>query len=139
MLKKLFGIVLIAIMSVLMSGCIATDAVVATETTDVVYMDTGNRYVVVYINGIPNYRFYDPHYSRYYYRPVPRHRYHYIGRPVRVTPPRNPRYYDTRPRNNYHGTNRNHYPDRMTPQPRPDHRMGRITQPHSRGTIGGRR
>ena len=137
MLKKLFCCVLI-MMSLMMTGCVATDAVVVSETRDVVYMDSGNQYVVVYINGVPNYRFWDAAYSRYYYRPVPRHRYHYIGRPVRVTPPRNPRYYDTRPPFRHHITP---VPDKISPQPRPDSRMRGTTPPvpRSRGSFGGRR
>ena len=137
-MKKIFCFILVVMMALMVSSCVATDVMVVSDTPDVIYMDSGNRYVVVYINGIANYRFWDPVYSRYYYRPVPRNRYHYIGHPVRVTPPKNPRHYDTRPPARRPSTP---VPDKISPQPRPDSRMGGTTQPtpRGRGSFGGRR
>jgi hypothetical protein len=82
-MKKLFFSSLILIVSLVCLTSCETTAAVTAETpisTEVIWYDTDNNLTVVYIDGIANYRYWDAVYSRYYYRPVPHHRYHYISR-----------------------------------------------------------
>ena len=105
-MKKILSLIIVAASLFLLTSC---GTVVAAETTSVAaeieYYDYGMGYVVVYLNGIPNYRFWNDVYSRYYYRPVPHARYSYIR---------------TRPM--YH-----HY---YAPVPRPHHRPDVRHHPH---------
>ena len=81
-MKKLFFSSLILIVSLVCLTSCETVAVAAEVpvSTEVIWYDTDNNLTVVYINGIANYRYWDAVYSRYYYRPVPHHRYRYISR-----------------------------------------------------------
>ena len=81
-MKKLFFSSLILIVSLVCLTSCDTVAVAAEVpvSTEVIWYDTNNNLTVVYINGIANYRYWDAVYSRYYYRPVPHHRYRYISR-----------------------------------------------------------
>ena len=57
-----------------------SNGAVAVETE---YYDYMNNVVVIYIDGIANYRYWDNVYRRYYYRPVPRSHFGYIRqRPI---------------------------------------------------------
>ena len=78
-MKKILSLIIVAATLFLLTSC---GTIVAAETTSVAaeieYYDYGMGYVVVYLDGIPNYRFWNDDYSRYYYRPVPHARYSYI-------------------------------------------------------------
>ena len=82
LMKKLFFYCFILIVSLVCLTSCETVAVAAEVPvdTEVIYYDSGNNLVVVYIDGIANYRYWDDVYYRYYYRPVPHSRYHYIHR-----------------------------------------------------------
>ena len=85
-MKKILNLIVVSAIALLMLTSCGT-TVVAAETSSVAaeieYYDYDMGYVVVYIDGIPNYRFWDDMYRRYYFRPVPNYRYSYIRtRPV---------------------------------------------------------
>ena len=124
---------------ILMSSCISSgmeqtsevivepNGVVVEEVQEVPPVD--NNVVVVYINGIANYRYWDYRFNRYYYRPVPyRHYNHYyhhkpIHRPMPGHPaphhPMNPaRPYRNVPRQSIGGGHSN-------PRRGSAHQMGR--------------
>ena len=97
----------------MLTSCVTAGA--ATADVEIEYYDTGWNYVVVYIDGIANYRFWDDLHRRYWYRPVPHDRYSYIRvRPYNhhhVAPPRH-----TRP----HHPHQPGRPDVRPNRPRPD-------------------
>jgi hypothetical protein len=146
-MKKLFFSSLILIVSLVCLTSCETVAVAAEVpvSTEVVWYDTDNNLTVVYINGIANYRYWDAVYSRYYYRPVPHHRYHYISRRppmhhhhARPVPPRH--------HGSWHHTpgNPHRYSPRINSSTR--HMGGNIHHPsggrnghNSHGHFGGRR
>lgn len=160
-MKKIFAFLLSAMFAMTMTSCVTSEA--ATVTVETEYYDYMNNVVVIYIDGIANYRFWDSVYSRYYYRPVPRERYGYIRlRPynhhhnARPVPPSHrphhdahpgrpdARHHSVTPRNNGHnnGTFRprpnNSRPDVQPRSIRPDH-VNRPAQHSGNRTFGGRR
>lgn len=90
------------------------------ESDAAMFYDNGYNYLVIYIDGVPNYQFWDYNLHRYYFRPVPRERWVYIK----------PRPHNHRtvmvPHNHYRDAH--HYrpnvvvPDRRPYQPRPNTR-----------------
>lgn len=126
-MKKLFlySFVFIVNLMSLTSCDTASVAVAADIPAEVVYYDTNNNLTVVYINGIANYRYWDDMYCRYYYRPVPHHRYRYIHR-----------YYGPHHRPHHHATpgHRPHHnvnPGRPEGH-RPNHNMNHNNRPNNR-------
>ena len=106
-MKKIsFYIIISAIISMMfLTSCVTAGAMTETNTQVIVdsngtiaveteYYDYMNNVVIIYIDGIANYRYWNNVYRRYYYRPVPRshfgyirqrpihHHYHHIGDPV---------------------------------------------------------
>jgi len=84
-MKKFFCLLVSAVFAMmLLSSCVtaaaATDGVVVATNGEELYMDIEWDYVIVYIDNIPNYRFWDYRMSRYWYRPVPYDRFRYIHR-----------------------------------------------------------
>lgn len=84
-MKKIFCLLVSAVFALTMlSSCVtaaaATDSVVVATNGEELYMDIEWDYVIVYIDNIPNYRFWDYRMSRYWYRPVPYDRFRYIHR-----------------------------------------------------------
>lgn len=76
-MKKIFALVFSALFTMTMlTSCVTAEA--ATVAVEAEYYDYGYNYVVVYIDGIANYRFWDDLYRRYYYYPVPHDRFGYI-------------------------------------------------------------
>ena len=66
-----------------LTSCVTAGAMTETITVETEYYDYMNNVVVIYIDGIANYRYFDNVYRRYYYRPVPRSHFGYIRqRPV---------------------------------------------------------
>lgn len=84
MRKKIFVYLAVFVSCLIMTSCVTaggaepSGSIVVRSSTSVEYYDYDNNYVVVYIDGIPSYRLWDTRFSRYYYRPVPRHRFGYI-------------------------------------------------------------
>ena len=60
----------------MLTSCVTAEA--AGVAVEAEYYDYGWNYVVVYIDGIANYRFWDDLHQRYWYRVVPHERYNYI-------------------------------------------------------------
>lgn len=118
-MKKLFFSSIILIVSLVCLTSCETVAVAAETpvSTEIVWYDTDNNLTVVYIDGIANYRYWDAVYSRYYYRPVPHHRYHYINR----RPPMHHHHARPVPPPHRHQPNMNHHPN---PNVRPDGHHG---------------
>ena len=155
-MKKFVSMIIVALSCLMMTSCATSMAAETSVASTIEYYDYLNGYVVVYIDGIPSYRFWDATYSRYYYRPVPRERFSYIrNRPL--PPPHHRHHPGTHPRHrpdvhhgDHHGRPVNHRPDIMPRQPRPDRSFGqsstRITVPRGNtghhpggGHFGGRR
>ena len=66
-----------------LTSCVTAGAMTETIAVETEYYDYMNNVVVIYIDGIANYRYFDNVYRRYYYRPVPRSHFGYIRqRPV---------------------------------------------------------
>ena len=113
----------------ILTSCVTAEAATATVAVESEYYDYGWNYVVVYIDGIANYRFWDDMYHRYYYRPVPRGRFGYIRaiphghRPV-MHPSHHHRHMQLVPRHRHH-----------QPTTRPSqHQPGRHSQMHQRSS-----
>lgn len=84
-MKKILYLLLSAMfMMTTLTSCVtataATDDVVVATNGEELYVDVEWDYVIVYIDNIPNYRFWDYRLSRYWYRPVPYDRFRYIHR-----------------------------------------------------------
>lgn len=105
-MKKILNLVIIAFfMLTTLTGCVTTEAA-TTVSAEQEYYDAELNYVIVYIDGIANYRFWDYTYRRWYYRPVPRERFGYIR---------------MRPYNHHHAVpshrpHREHRPDAVHPR-----------------------
>lgn len=83
-MKKIPFYIISAIISMMcLTSCVTAGAMTETITVETEYYDYMNNVVVIYIDGIANYRYFDNVYRRYYYRPVPRSHFRYIRqRPV---------------------------------------------------------
>lgn len=76
-MKKIFTLAIVALFTITaLTSCVTAEA--ATVAVETEYYDSDYNYVVVYIDGIANYRFWNDTYRRYYYYPVPRERFEYI-------------------------------------------------------------
>ena len=84
-MKKISFYIISAIISMMcLTSCVTAGAMTETIAVETEYYDCMNNIVVIYIDGIANYRYFDNVYRRYYYRPVPRSHFGYIRqRPVR--------------------------------------------------------
>lgn len=104
-MKKISFYIISAIISMMcLTSCVTAGAMTETIAVETEYYDCMNNVVVIYVDGIANYRYFDNVYRRYYYRPVPRshfgyirqrsvhHRHHHIGGAV-VRPRVEPRHY----------------------------------------------
>lgn len=143
-MKKFVFMIIVALSCLMMTSCATSMAAETSVATTIEYYDYLNGYIVVYIDGIPSYRFWDATYSRYYYRPVPRERFSYIrNRPL--PPPHHRHHHDAHPSHRHdvhhgghHGRPVNHRPDVMPRQPQPHRSFGqsstRVTAP--RGNTG---
>ena len=91
-MKKISFYIISAIISMMcLTSCVTAGAMTETIAVETEYYDCMNNVVVIYVDGIANYRYFDNVYRRYYYRPVPRshfgyirqrsvhHRHHHIG------------------------------------------------------------
>ena len=82
MKKILTSIIILVSALFMMTSCgtvaVAAETGVVTDTSYIEYYDYGTGYVVVYIDGIANYRFWDDLHHRYWYRVVPHDRFSYI-------------------------------------------------------------
>lgn len=76
-MRKFLTLLAVLFGMLLFTSC-ETTAVVATETDGAYYIDRGNHYLVIYIDGVAHYQLWDRVYHRYYFRPVPVDRIHYI-------------------------------------------------------------
>lgn len=118
-MKKILTSIIILVSALFMlTSCgtvaVASETGVITDTGYIEYYDYGTGYVVVYIDGIANYRFWDDLHHRYWYRVVPHDRFSYI------------RYRDTR----YHPHMRHHH-DAYHRHPAPHrHPDARPSHPH---------
>ena len=66
-----------------LTSCVTAGAMTETIAVETEYYDYMNNVVVIYIDGIANYRYFDNVYRRYCYRPVPHSHFRYIRqRPV---------------------------------------------------------
>ena len=94
-MKKISFYIISAIISMMcLTSCVTAGAMTETSAQVIVdsnsavaveteYYDYMNNVVVIYIDGIANYRYWDNVYRRYYYRPVPRSHFGYIRqRPI---------------------------------------------------------
>ena len=83
-MKKISFYIISAIISMMcLTSCVTAGAMTETIAVETEYYDCMNNVVVIYIDGIANYRYFDNVYRRYYYRPVPRSHFRYIcQRPV---------------------------------------------------------
>lgn len=83
-MKKISFYIISAIISMMcLTSCVTAGAMTETIAVETEYYDYMNNVVVIYIDGIANYRYFDNVYRRYYYRPVPRSHFGYIRqRPV---------------------------------------------------------
>ena len=83
-MKKISFYIISAIISMMcLTSCVIAGAMTETIAVETEYYDYMNNVVVIYIDGIANYRYFDNVYRRYYYRPVPRSHFRYIRqRPV---------------------------------------------------------
>ena len=83
-MKKISFYIISAIISMMcMTSCVTAGAMTETIAVETEYYDCMNNVVVIYIDGIANYRYWNDAYRRYYYRPVPRSYFRYIRqRPV---------------------------------------------------------
>lgn len=76
-MKKIFTLAIVALFTITaLTSCVTAEA--ATVAVETEYYDSDYNYVVVYIDGIANYRFWNDTYRRYYYYPVSRERFGYI-------------------------------------------------------------
>ena len=142
-MKKIFTLIFAAMTCILFSSCVTTMAAepaVAT-TVEYEYYDYETGRIIVYIDGIASYRFWDNVLLRYYYRPVPHDRFGYIHRrpiphhhhhPGPVHRPHHPGPVQHHPNV--------HHPSTRPQNPHSDMRGGRPTTPPSstRHTVGGR-
>lgn len=127
-MKKILISIFVSLFSVIgLSSCVGSEVMVAAASDGAYYYDTGNSYLIIYRGGVPYYQMYDYSLHHYYFRPVPRDRYIYIKprphirRDVRPMRPMD----SYRPNRRMHQPSRNHQPDRISPQPRPDSRGSR--------------
>ena len=83
-MKKISFYIISAIISMMcLTSCVTAGAMTETIAVETEYYDYMNNVVVIYINGVANYRYFDNVYRRYYYRPLPRSHFGYIRqRPV---------------------------------------------------------
>lgn len=84
-MKKLLSSLLVIISAFCMTSCVSTYAaeidsapIYGPSVYGELYYNSLNNYIIVYIDGIPNYRFYDYSLRSYYYRPVPRAHFSHI-------------------------------------------------------------
>ena len=78
-MKKISFYIISAIISMMcLTSCVTAGAMTETIAVETEYYDYMNNVVVIYIDGIANYRYFDNVYRRYYYRPVPRSHFRYI-------------------------------------------------------------
>lgn len=82
-MKKILTSIIILVSALFMlTSCgtvaVAAETGVVTDTGYIEYYDYGTGYIVVYIDGIANYRFWDDLHHRYWYRVVPHDRFSYI-------------------------------------------------------------
>ena len=77
-MRKFYILLIAAVCMTTLSSCMTSEAATIGVAVETEYYDYMNNVVVIYIDGIANYRYWDPFYSRYYYRPVPRERFGYI-------------------------------------------------------------
>ena len=141
-MKKIFAMIIVALSCLMLTSCVTSMAAETSVAATIEYYDYLNGYIVVYIDGIPSYRFWDATYSRYYYRPVPRERFSYIrNRPL--PPPPHRHHHDAHPSHRpdvhhggHHGRPVNHRPDVRPNQPPRSfgHSSTRVTAP--RGNAG---
>lgn len=125
-MKKIVLMIIVALSCLMLTSCATTVAAETSVASTIEYYDYLNGYIVVYIDGIPSYRFWDAALSRYYYRPVPRERFSYIrNRPVPTHRHHPDVHHGRRPDAHHHHGNHyrrptNHRPDVMPNQPRHD-------------------
>ena len=83
-MKKISFYIISAIISMMcLTSCVTAGAMTETSAVETEYYDCMNNVVVIYIDGIANYRYFYNVYRRYYYRPVPRSHFRYIRqRPI---------------------------------------------------------
>ena len=83
-MKKISFYIISAIISMMcLTSCVTAGAMTETIAVETEYYDCMNNVVIIYIDGIANYRYFDNVYRRYYYRPVPHSHFRYIRqRPV---------------------------------------------------------
>lgn len=83
-MKRISFYIIASIISMMcLTSCVTAGAMTETIAVETEYYDCMNNVVVIYIDGIANYRYFDNAYLRYYYRPVPRSHFRYIRqRPV---------------------------------------------------------
>ena len=83
-MKKISFYIISAIISMMcLTSCVTASAMTEIIAVETEYYDYMNKVVVIYIDGIANYRYWNDVYRRYYYRPVPRSHFGYIRqRPV---------------------------------------------------------
>jgi hypothetical protein len=122
LLSVLFGMLLF-------TSC-ETTAVVATETDGAYYIDRGNHYLVIYIDGVAHYQLWDRVYHRYYFRPVPVDRIHYIT----PRPHMRHRYVPNPPHNNRYTPQPPHRPNNggINHRPNPPHNNRSTHNPRGR-------
>ena len=78
-MKKISFYIISAIISMMcLTSCVTAGAMTETIAVETEYYDCMNNVVVIYIDGIANYRYWNDVYRRYYYRPVPRSHFGYI-------------------------------------------------------------